>query len=292
MAAPVSGLWSQLNANASDYSGALKWGTGISGIYADYGEGPPLGMTGRADTETDTPFRDVPPALLPEEDYGYSMEDILPGDFAEFMTTDVPPWNVLPETRRGDAGLYPPPSLVPRPNGPSGAWLRTVHQPGMLEDVGSPHSYPTETVTEGWDNKLSGEVLTAGTSSPDQYERQTSMQQVNPAPGRNNQAAVERGTDDPRANIMTRLTGMKIKPWSEGERLGDMFPYQQDMILRPFWFRNAATGPVEWLITNEYGQVLPIQRNPPPEPYYGPNESQGADIPDYGYQPEDVIPYA
>lgn len=288
MAAPISGLWAQLNANSADYSGALKWGTGASDLYAQFGEGPPLGITGR--NPDDIPYKEVPAPLLadPALEWGYTPEDMLPGDFAQFMTVDVPSWNELPETRRDTAGQYPPPSLRARPNGPSGNFFRTIHQPGMLEDVNEPHSYPTETVTEGWDNKLAGEVLTAEVSAQSQYERQTSMQQVDPPPGRNNDAAVARGTDDARSNIRTRLTGMKVKPWSEGQRLEDMFPFQQDLILRPWWYRNAGTGNVEWLQTNEFQEMLPVQRSVPSEPYYGPQEATGADNPpDYGYSPED-----
>lgn len=286
MAAPIAGQWASLNANANDYSGALKWGTGVSPLFAEFGEGPPLGVEGRNPDQS--VYKDVPASLLAEPglEWGYTAEDILPGEPDEFMVSDVPSWNRTPEDTRYQSGEYPPPSLVARPNGPSGRYFRTLTQPGLLEAAQSPTSYPTETVTEGWDNKLSGEVLQAETSSPNQYERQTSMQQVDPPPGRNNDLAVQRGTDDARHNIRTRLTGMKIKPWSEGQRLGDMFPYQQDMIIRPFWYRNAATGRVEWLQTNEFEPMQSIQRSVPLEPDYGPQES-GGPAPDYGYTPED-----
>jgi len=287
-APPIAGQWSRDNVNPADYTGAQRWGTGISPIYGQYGIGPPLAITGRNDEQI--PYSPVPPYILAEPglEYGYTMEDIPMGAPDEFMVSEIPSPDELPETTRMDSGRYPPPSLMARPNGPSGTYFRTIHQPGMLEAVTEPASYHTETVSEGWENKQHGEVLTADTSAQSQYERQTSMQQVNPAPGRNNALAVERGTDDVRHNIMTRLTGMKIKPWSEGERLQDMFPFQQDLILRPFWFRNAATGKVEWMKPNAFAEMLPIQRNPPPEPDYGPNESIGSDVPSYGYTPEDV----
>jgi len=115
------------------------------------------------------------------------------------------------------------------------------------------------------------------------------MQQVNPPAGRNNATAVGRGTDDPRANIMTRLTGMKIKPWSTGERLQDMYPRQQDTMIRPFWYRTAGTGDPADMQSNDMYVSLPIQREPPSDPYLGPNESEQA-ITDneYGYSTEDV----
>jgi hypothetical protein len=152
-----------------------------------------------------------------------------------------------------------------------------------------PISYPTETVTEGWDNKTSGDVADAETSDPSQYERQTSMQQVNPAAGRNNDKAVARGTDDARAKIMTRLTGQKIKPWSTGERLQDMFPYQQDTIIRPFWYRQMGTGDPSQMQPNEMYVSVPIQREPPPDPYLGPQETDSEVMAnEYGYSTEDV----
>jgi hypothetical protein len=290
MAAPIAGQWAQLNANANDYSGALKWGTGVSPLYGEFGEGPPLGIEGRNPEQSE--FKDVPASLLAEPGlmWGYTAEDILPGEPMQYMVSDVPSWDRRPEDIRYQSGNFPPPSLVARPNGPSGRYFRTLTQPGLLENALTPASFPTETVSEGWDNKLSGEVLAAETSAQSQYERQTSMQQVDPPAGRNNDLAVQRGTDDARHNIRTRLTGMKIKPWSEGQRLEDMFPFQQDMIIRPFWYRNAATGRVEWLQPNEFQTMEPITRTPPPEPDYGPQES-GGPSPDWGYTPEDTYGY-
>jgi len=284
MAAPISGNWAAINANPGDYAGAARWGTGVSSVYAQYGAGPPLGVTGR---NPDTGhYPEVPVSLLPADEYGYTMEDIPPGVDDDFMIT-VPPWTDTPEVTRGDSGDYPPPSWMARPNGPDGTFVRSIHQVGMLKAAHAPTAFPTETVTEGWDNKLHGEILDAEVSADAQYTRQTSMQQVNPAAGRNNNAAVARGTDDDRHNIMTRLVGMKVRPWSEGERLGDMFPYQQDLILRPWWWRRAGTGPEWYLESNAFQTTEPYQRTPPPEPYYGPQESQGSDTGDYGYTPED-----
>jgi hypothetical protein len=202
--------------------------------------------------------------------------------------SEVPASNITPEITRGTVPMhYPPPALVPRPGGPSGSWYRSLSPPGYIEANTRPASFPTETVTEGWEHKNAGEVLTAETSSPGQYERQTSMQQVNPPAGRNNAAAVLRGTDDARNNIMTRLVGMKEKPWSEGERLYDMFPFQQDLMLRPFSYRNAGVGRENWLTANEFNTMDPLQRDPPAIPDTGPHESAGNASPDFGYAPED-----
>jgi hypothetical protein len=285
MAAPISGNWAAIHSNAADYTGAKRWGTGVSELYAAIGAGVPLRMTGRNPEQAE--YREVPAALLPGEFYGYTMEDLPQGTDDAFMV-GVPPWTDRPEVTRGSSGEFPPPSLQARPNGPSGNWFRSVHQMGMLKAAHDPTAYPTETVSEGWLNKEHGQINDAEVSADAQYTRQTSMQQVNPQAGRNNDAAVARGTDDARFNIMTRLTGMKVKPWSEGQRLQDMFPYQQDLILRPWWWRRMGVGREQDMVTNEFQPTLSVQRNPPSEPYTGPDEAGGSDTGDYGYTPEDV----
>jgi hypothetical protein len=285
MAAPLSGAWSQLNANANQYVGALKWGTGTNPIHSQYGEGPPLRVTGREPGPEEAGFdsEGLPEALEAPEQYGYTIEDIqtiqtFPGRPPAVGTDRGGP--------RSDMDHYPSwGPMLPS----SGTVFRTIAE-GAQVNRHTPISYPTETVTEGWDNKLTGEVEDAGTSDPVQYERQTSMQQVNPAAGRNNDLAVQRGTDDARANIMTRLVGQKIKPWSTGERLADMFPFQQDTIVRPFWYRQIGTGDPAQMAPNEMYVSDPVQREPPPDPYLGPQETdQEVSDNTYGYSTEDAI---
>jgi hypothetical protein len=142
-------------------------------------------------------------------------------------------------------------------------------------------------VSEGWRNKTTGQVNDAEVSDPSQYERQTSMQQVNPPAGRNNDHAVARRTDDPRYSILTRLTGMKLKPWSQGERNQDMFPFQQDTIVRPFWYRTAGTDDPAKLAPNAMVVTDPLQRNVPADPDLGPSVQDFA-TDNYGYTQEDI----
>jgi len=284
MAAPLSGAWSQLNSNANQYVGALKWGTGYNKIHEVQGEGPPLRVTGRepGPDESDYSPSGVAPELESENQYGYTMEDV--------QTLDVFP-GMPPEVGadrgqwRSDMDEHPPWGRI---NPSSGTVFRTIKE-GADVSRHTVRSYPTETVTEGWDNKLTGPVEDAMPSDPVQYERQTSMQQVNPPAGRNNDHAVERGTDDSRANIMTRLVGQKIKPWSTGERLEDMFPYQQDTMIRPFWYRQFGTGDPNQMAPNDMYVSEPIQREPPPDPYLGPAETGAGTADDeYGYTSEDA----
>jgi hypothetical protein len=285
MAAPLSGAWSQQNAWANQYAGALKWGTGYNPVHEQYGAGPPLRTTGRDPGPEEAEFTSEGlPAVLESPDlYGYTMEDI---QTIQTFPGRPPPVGSSRDGQRTDMDSYPPWG----PHIPTGGTVFRTISEGAEVHRHTPISYPTETVTEGWDNKLTGEVEDAGTSDPVQYERQTSMQQVDPVAGRNNDLAVSRGTDDPRAIIRTRLVGQKIKPWSTGERLQDMFPYQQDTIIRPFWYRQIGTGDPAQMAPNEMYVSNAVQREPPPDPYLGPTETDPAvQDNEYGYSTEDVM---
>lgn len=285
MALPISGTWVDRNANANSFIGALKWGNGSDPVHMRHTEGPPLRTTGRLDgptSQTDT-LSDIPESFEPEADWGYT-----PDDLPLILYSGMPPgWDTAAEDFRGhiDTGL-PPWSVVPYDDYAT-QFRRTPEQDPNIWSGTLLDSFPTETVSEGWLNKVTGGVNDAEVSDPVQYERQTSMQQVNPALGRNNQAAVTRATDDPRDKIMTRLTGMKLKPWSQGERNADMEPYQQDLIIRPFWYRTAGTDDPGKMDPNSMTVVYPVQRDVPPDPYLGPEETQVEDT-GYGYTGEDV----
>jgi hypothetical protein len=300
MALPISGAWRNNNANANQYVGALKWGTGINAVHSFYGEGPPVRRYGRIEgPDYPTPgLSDIPETFEDPDMYGYCMEDIATMGRYSGM---IPPVG----TETGDIRyeIYPPGSRNMGYADDQPDWGVKPYDPEMTAyrlETGNPHSdpaiwsgtrlksFPTETVTEGWRNKETGAVEDANTSAVAQYERQTSMQQVDPPAGRNNDLAVARATDDPRFNIMTRLTGQKIKPWSEGQRNEDMFPYQQDTIIRPFHYRTAGTDNPGKMAPNEMFVNSPVQRDVPPDPWLGPDEtSVGAD--GYGYTGEDVI---
>jgi hypothetical protein len=284
MALPISGAWIDRNANANSFAGATKWGNGSDPVHERYGEGPPLRTTGRADSPTSQTLLldDVPESFEAEAEWGYT-----PDDLPLILFSGMPPgWGTEAEDFRGhvDTGL-PPWSTVPYDDAATQFRITPEQDPSIWS--GQLNSYPTETVSEGWQNKITGGVNDAEVSAPSQYERQTSMQQVNPAAGRNNQAAVTRATDDSRFNIMTRLTGMKIKPWSEGQRNNDMFPFQQELMVRPFWYRTAGTGDPEDMAPNSMVVTYPVQRDVPPDPYLGPEETQVEDS-GYGYTGEDV----
>jgi hypothetical protein len=160
-----------------------------------------------------------------------------------------------------------------------------VYQPISAEPV---NSNPTETVSEGWINKGTSFIPDANPSADEQIFVQTSMRQRYTV--RDNRRAMKRGTDDERSTIASRVMPMIEKVYSTGERLYDMFPYQQDEIRRPFRNRTAGVGPAEWMQANEYNVITPVIRTPPPDPAQGVPEVQYPG--DYGYQEEDSMYYA
>jgi hypothetical protein len=286
MALPISGAWKASRANVQQYTGATRWGTGNNPVHEVYGEGPPLRTTGRTDgPDSPTPaLSDIPPDFESSYMWGYTPEDITTQGYYEGM---IPALGTTTSELRGttDTGFaWNPDDNFPSVGEDANVFREQLEMDPQLWSGTRLASFPTETVTEGWRNKQTGAVEDANTSDPAQYERQTSMQQVNPAAGRNNSAALARGTDSPRFNIMTRLTGQKIKPWSQGQRNEDMFPYQQDAIMRPFWFRTAGTDNPAKLEPNSMASISPVQRQPPPDPYLGPEETD-IEANGYGYAP-------
>jgi hypothetical protein len=149
------------------------------------------------------------------------------------------------------------------------------------------NSLPTETVSEGWLNKVTSFIADANPSDDSQIFVQTSMRQRYGT--RDNGRAQARATDDARSLIESRVEAMVEKVYSEGERHYDMDPYQIDQINRPFRYRTAGVGPAEWMVTNEYSAVGAVQRTPPPDPAMGIPEVSSAD--DYGYTGEDSMYY-
>lgn len=287
MGLPIKGNWAANHADANNFAGALKWGTGNNPVHSLQIEGPPLRTTGRIPGPEEAHFsaEQVPVDLTDSPFLGYTMEDMVSSGVYE---PGYPPvWDE--EHPRDNVGSMP-------------AWGTTIPAGGTqfrtLKEGADMHenlviSFPTETVSEGWDNKLTGDINDAEVSSPSQYERQTSMQQVDPPEGRNNSSAQARGTDDARDNIRTRLVGVKVKPWSDsGARREDMFPYQQDLIVRPFHFRTAATDNPDKMAPNAMYVIDPVQRDVPADPYLGPPENAVVATDPYGYVSEDAIPYA
>jgi|SRR5215510_15444776 len=289
MALPQKGAWARRY--SQPYTGALAWGTGINLVHGQYGSEPlrlrpippwqgDVSHVGRA--EHQAPAEAVPQAYIPAELFGYTLED---STYTDLERDDRPGWDVLPEdnpSRRTSEG-QPPWNAT----GASKERFRAVKGGAysIWQYVNGMKQPPaiTETVSEGWRNKPKGSPANAKPSDPSQYEIQTSMMQRYQT--RNNRLAVNRGTDPARAPIGSRVVGQKLKVYSGERRHYDMFPFQQDEIPRPFYYRTAGTGRQEWLEANEQYDIAAIERTPPQDPYIGePETSIG-----YGYTSEDYF---
>lgn len=310
------------------YATAAVWGTGIDPVHSYYGEGPPVRVYGRQDALGSSPVQeghtsrsrdyqnpaDSSGTNAPEEltwgyyvDYGpdsfgggadsaISHGDVGPPTYQDM--DDRPPWNVdTPSNKlRSTASTMVPWNV-------SGAVMRALrtgshrfrmtsgiveHGAGAYQPISAEPSIsnPTETVSEGWLNKVTSFVSDSEPSADQQIFVQTSMRQRYLS--KDNGRAQLRETDDARTSIRSRVMPMVEKVYSTGERSYDMFPYQADVIARPFRFRTASTGRQEWLEPNEYRPITPVQRTPPADPAAGVPEVSS---PDYGYTGEDTMYY-
>ena len=307
------------------YSGsALKWGSGINPVHQFYG-GPPERVTGRYGNmpQVTPPSEGVAGYVQHEDSWGFNPDDIAGLDvYSGFAITGIPfyndPWrDWLNEDVPQDQ--FPPGGFsVDNMNVPNAGAPAPIHNtPAMRGTVSPDNDYawgqagivrehvrglragerdqdsevsnliPTETVSEGWENKpASGEgkglIPDANPADDSQVFVQTSMTQRYKERG--NGASLLRATDEPRAGIMSRIAPMKLKVFSEGQRNYDMFPKEQDDIPRPFWYRTAGTGRQQEMLPNEQWYIRGIQRVPPPDAGLGQEETSI----EGDYTPEDV----
>lgn len=285
MAIPIKGAFRERF--SVPYAGPQVWGTGYNMVHMQYGSPPdrqePIPLR---EGEITPPFASVPQQLLgTEQDWGYTTDDVAGQQF--YINDDRPRFGDEPEWEdvRADTGDQPPynasGAAKQRFRAKFGGAFSTWR--GKLPRAN--YMIPTETVSEGWINKPEGRPANAKPSDPSQYEMQTSMTQRYRA--RNNDLAVLRNTDAPRSHINSRVTGQKLKVYSQGERDYDMFPKQQSSgdpsMWRQFVYRTAGVGIESQMEVNESWDTRAIERTPPPDPYIG---TQDTDI-QYGYTPED-----
>lgn len=261
----MAGLPSWRETIAENYTGARKWGTGINVVHASTDDG-----TGRVMTPGEAPYGLPANSPILGYQYGYTVEDLAAtgdqsftawhpglGETAKRGKSDLPPWG----HRKGP---------------PAGTGLRSLKR-GMSEKETEAQQIPSETVSEGWRNKVHGSVSNSVVSDPSQYEVQTSSRQRDET--RVNSAASIRGTDAGRSPIASRIPGQKIKVYSTGERLDDMTPWTQDLFHRVFRMRIAGTGDPSLLEPNEMYTSQPMTREVPADVYQGVSETAG----NYGY---------
>lgn len=269
----ITGTW---KAAQRIQAGPTKWGTGINPVHSTVDNtGREIAVTPQQNVISDQVTEQYDPVD------GYTDEDsasILYGYNEQTGTADRP--SVGTEDNRLSAQDFP--SWGNYPNGvPSGTAIRAENKGADITVTSK--QVPDEDVAQGWTNKLSGAVEDARTADDSQLYMQTSMTQRDKTRAGSQISGTASTYDSP---IASRITGQRIKNWSTGDRLQQMFPFQQDMIIRPFWDRNAGTGYREWLYSNAMYQSEPLYRQSPPDPY------QGATVPsadEYGYSPEDVM---
>lgn len=280
----LAGTW---KAQASvDYAGAQRWGTGINAVHGIASEIPRGGLNGEAD---------VPPTLVPPEIttdhpsnsvYGYCDEDsasALWGYGFATGTADRPSWGA--DEERASTGEFPPYAPPPGPKGtPSGSTIRRVRR-GSQATTASKTGAAMPDAQQGLLQKANfGIVEDSVVSDRSQYEMQTSMTQrdkVREGSQRNGGSASE--FDAPIQSQRITWFQRAFKP-SGGDRHYDMFPRQQDTIMRGFQYRTAGVGPARNSPMPEGMFVTtPRQRVAPDNP------DQGADVVSttVGYMPED-----
>lgn len=282
MAGPVSGAWARTNQVQT--LGATVWGTGINPVHQFYGSPDariaPLALR---QGEVTPAFQGAPDQLLPTELWGYQREDSM---YTGMDYDDRPSWVQSTPQFRNDAGNQPPlgsPGFVVTAfRSMRGGAYRRFRSRSPIQGQAQ-YVVPSETVSEGWTNKAHGRIADARPSDDSQLIVQTSM--IQRYQTRNNRAAVARNTDVPRAGIESLVTGQKVKNYSGGERHYDMFPRQQDMLIRPFWYRQAGTGRVGDMLPNTMYTVQGMERIPPAEPAMGTPETEINS--QYGYTSED-----
>jgi hypothetical protein len=303
----ISGAWKAGTITPAEYTGALRWGTGINPVHATWDAGSretgikenllPLGADdGSGDA--------IPESLLGPQMWGYSAEDaaLFPGEDYRYLD-DHPNWGEQPQRDEASLADGPPgaqnwPSWGPHgadqldpdawqlPAWPGGDNMRAVSEGAEVENARA-IAVPAPGWRGGWMNKAHGAVEEAETSDPSQYEITTSMAQLHQT--RVNDAATLRGTDDPRSPIATRLTGQKQKVYAMSSGMGggpgtpDMAPLAQDLPYRPWFYRSAGLPPppdtmfgtmedrtpIERTLPSDAGEYITVQETPDGDGTFG-----------------------
>lgn len=269
--AAITGSWKAQNAGRQIT--ALQWGTGYNPIHAvRIGDGRNVAPEGTSvlvdptlttgDYSADTP-----------QGYGYALEDetsTLFGYGTEVGTADYQPWGDGHDLESGSTAIpstgteYPP--YGPYPQGvPGGTYIRAENHGAEL--MYKTKLRPYEDGANGWENKETSEINDAGISDPTQYVMQTSMTQRDKVRAGSQSSGTANEFDAP---IRSRIMPMIEKKWSDShERRYGMTPKQQDMIVRPWFTRQAGTGRMADMRVNEMYVSEPRNRRAPENPDVG-----------------------
>lgn len=281
-------------------SGALKWGTGSNPVKEIYGEGPPLITAKQVWSGPGTEGAGEVPESIEEYPYHYDGDEYYGGEAVWGYGTSTgtsarPGFGVPTQEFRGQSRDWP--AWGPYEGGiPGGSAVRDDNIGAELSKT--PKQEPDESVTQGWRNKDKGTPGDSRVSDGSQLIVQTSQTQRYKV-REGSQAATGRANEFD-APIASRVVGKKVKRWAgtphteDGQRHEDMYPRDQDQVIRKWWARNAGTGPVTdlYLQANDAYESTPRIRTVPSDPYQGrqaPEAQQENN--NYGYIGEDVLPY-
>lgn len=269
--------WLNASVNPVPYASALKQGTGINPIHAQYGgEGRNTAPDGTVQAPDPTlidiqQYQPPEPDFAPYQTWGYGHETGL-ADRPPFESNEA-------EARAATMQGYP---TWGDHKGPGGNRIRAILK-GATLGLRS-RVQPNEDVAQGWRNKENSYVEDAVTSDPSQYIMQTSMVQRDAVRAGSQSSGT---SSEYNAPIASRIPGMRARFWSGGERHADMEPKSQDQIIRPFYPRTAGTGYSDWMQVNDMYVSEPIDRTAPDNPYQG--ETVGdTDQSNFGYTDEDL----
>lgn len=283
----IAGLWRAQQEAPVSYVGRSKWGDGTDPLFAsrDNGRGRGTAITG-----TDNPLIDE--ALTEEfapEMYGYTDDDVASviwGNGTQTGTADRPDWSQTSNEyamRAATSQEFPQWGVYE--NGiPGGTDIRTYNH--GEDSTNTPKVTPDEDVAQGWENKVYGSVDNAQTSDQSQYEMQTSMTQRDKTREGSQNSGTANEFDQP---IKSRIPGQRVRQWasSDSVRHGEMFPKQQDNVVRAFYNRTGGTGIKGNMQVNELYVSEPLARTAPENPYQGPQVGDDA----AGYTAEDMGVY-
>ena len=264
----LANAWLAANSDVyTNYVTPIRWGDGVSPIHAQ------RGGDGRqtAVTITDGTVNEAITDEYQPEDYSYCPEDeasVLWG-YGIGTGTEERPSLGEEDTKLGDRVETLPgyPSYGRHIAGvPGGSWIRSLDK-GAANTL-TPKEMQPPAVTVKTAPPVVSYINDAVVSDPSQYIMQTSMvQRDKTREGSQAQAGRE---SEYLAPIASRITPMRVKNLdAEPSRHGDMFPMQQDLIIRPFWSRTAGTGRTDEMLPNETNVVTPMTRSAPANPYTG-----------------------
>lgn len=288
----ISGTWASRYANAQNYTGARRWGTGYNPIH-EVRDNPGRVIGTRENLlPLGDPSDGAPDQILSADDYvmaDWDGEEPYPDEVFRYQDSE-PRWGTPTETFRDATMGNPVMGEWDEWGGPTitddTRWEVGDVSHGEAEERQHAIAVPTRGLNGGWLNKARGALARPEAQDPGdpgyQLAINTGSVQGQGLKSSGNERAVARGTDAPREAIQSRTAGMVVREFARSLGMGggagtpDMQPFQQTPGLkRPFFPRRAGLPPMEAHTWNEMEGRVPLQRTVPPDPYQGDPEAAG-----------------